>query len=49
MWEAITPLSDAVQEGQGFLVCIMTGNRVAMVGRLSLFSTKRPKLQRRVC
>ncbi|CAO2584196.1 60S ribosomal protein L36a [Lemmus lemmus] len=28
---------------------VMTGNRVAMVGRLSLFSTKRLKLQRRLC
>ncbi|CAO2611549.1 60S ribosomal protein L36a-like [Lemmus lemmus] len=28
---------------------IMTGNRVAMVGRLSLFFAKRRKLQRRLC
>ncbi|CAO2610807.1 hypothetical protein LEMLEM_LOCUS14810 [Lemmus lemmus] len=28
---------------------VMTGNRVAMVGRLSLFSAKRRKLQRRLC
>ncbi|CAO2616696.1 60S ribosomal protein L36a-like [Lemmus lemmus] len=28
---------------------LMTGNRVAMAGRLSLFSAKRRKLQRRLC
>uniref|UniRef100_A0A8C2M8U4 60S ribosomal protein L36a n=1 Tax=Cricetulus griseus TaxID=10029 RepID=A0A8C2M8U4_CRIGR len=28
---------------------VMTGNRMAMVDRLSLFSKKRLKLQRRLC
>lgn len=50
VWQTSTPQSNTVQEGQGFSVRResgpMTGSRVAMLGRLSWFSTKRLKLQR---